>query len=145
LVKSVPVPLRPYASSVSQFVFNILGYALSTVVSGIVMQVSGSRTWGFRTVLLWSVFGVLASFLALIAASSSSSAWMINNASGDPSGDSVSVITSIASPIQASSEQHSDDDLQNALSLTTTLCSLPVMSNLALPVQELSCDGSTTP
>eukprot|EP00474_Spongospora_subterranea_P010444 CRZ10902.1 hypothetical protein [Spongospora subterranea] len=60
LVTCVPSHLQAHASSVSQLAFNVFGFALSTVVSGLIMQLTSSRLWGFRSVLLWSLWGIIA-------------------------------------------------------------------------------------
>jgi hypothetical protein len=68
IVSSVDPSLRSFASSLSQLSFNILGFALSTLVPAAVMEITGSRDWGFSTVVLWSLWGVPATVLGLSAA-----------------------------------------------------------------------------
>lgn len=59
-----PHDLRAYASSLSVTLFNILGYALSPLVSGWVRGHTHSELAGFRTVLFAGVVGVFFIYLA---------------------------------------------------------------------------------
>lgn len=68
IVSSVKPSLRSFASSLSQLSFNILGFALSTLIPGVVMEFTGSREWGFNTVMLWSVWGVIVTMFGIWAA-----------------------------------------------------------------------------
>lgn len=56
--------MKNFASAVSQMAYNLLGYCLSPLLSGIVMTATGSRTWGFRVVMGWSVIGAVCMLLA---------------------------------------------------------------------------------
>jgi hypothetical protein len=60
--------MKSFSSAVSQMVYNLLGYCLSPALTGFVMELTLSRTWGFRTVLVWSGFGAIGIFLACRAA-----------------------------------------------------------------------------
>jgi hypothetical protein len=68
LMSCVPKSMKHFSSSFAQMVYNLLGYCLSPVLSGLAMQLTGSRTWGFRLVMLWSLFGAIAIFFAWRAA-----------------------------------------------------------------------------
>ena len=56
--------MKNFASAVSQMAYNLLGYCLSPLLSGIVMTATGSRVWGFRLVMGWSVIGAVCMLLA---------------------------------------------------------------------------------
>merc|ERR1712232_473547 len=57
MISSVPQDLRQLASGIGQGVYNLLGYALGTLLPGVLMDHFGSR-WGMRALLCWSVLGV---------------------------------------------------------------------------------------
>eukprot|EP01031_Cornospumella_fuschlensis_P031198 gene31198-37705_t len=74
LVSVVPRHHRPTSASLSLVVFNMCGYCLSLILSGLLMQVLEgysdvcdavcAMTWGFRLILFWSFF----SFFFLVSA-----------------------------------------------------------------------------
>jgi MFS family permease len=102
LVSCVPADLQSYSSSISQLVFNVFGYTLSTLVSGLIMQLSSSRSWGFYSVLLWSLLGTVTSAMAYLAA------LRANDPEADPVG------------IHQKTETHTDDsDYQDETSVNS--------------------------
>lgn len=78
LVSIVPRKQRPISSSLCLLTFNLFGYFLSVVLSGLLMQIvdmyyptcdiACSRRLGFRLVLLWSFWSFLFLYLAYTAA-----------------------------------------------------------------------------
>lgn len=65
---AVPPNTRELASAVSQISFNILGYFLAPVLSGMIMQWTHSITAGFELVMWWSILGLFGLVMALRAA-----------------------------------------------------------------------------
>lgn len=78
LVSIVPRKQRPISSSLCLLTFNLFGYFMSVVLSGLLMQfvdmyypscdILCSRSLGFRLVLLWSFWSFLFLYLAYSAA-----------------------------------------------------------------------------
>jgi len=65
LMSSVPQDMREFASAMSQIASNVLGYFLAPTLSGFVMEETGSNiAWGFRLVLWWSGFALIAMVFA---------------------------------------------------------------------------------
>lgn len=66
-----PSNMQPYASSFSQFIYNILGYFLSPIFSAFIMDsfddhVEGMK-WGFRINELMCIFGVIFVVLMMLS------------------------------------------------------------------------------
>lgn len=76
-VAIVPRWLRPISASLSTAIFNILGYCMSLVLSGFIMQAAMTLlapcdsvcalVWGFRVILCWSFWSLLFLGMALRA------------------------------------------------------------------------------
>lgn len=74
VVNSVPKKYMAASSSISQLIFNLGGYFAAPVISAYVMgsfedKIEG-LVWGFRVILWWSIFGILAILGAWIACAS---------------------------------------------------------------------------
>eukprot|EP00928_Gymnodinium_smaydae_P028542 TRINITY_DN21736_c0_g2_i1.p1 TRINITY_DN21736_c0_g2~~TRINITY_DN21736_c0_g2_i1.p1 ORF type:complete len:587 (-),score=118.80 TRINITY_DN21736_c0_g2_i1:302-2062(-) len=66
MVSSVPEDSKQLASGVGQGAYNLLGYAMGTLVPGILIQYLGMR-WGMRVLLAWAIFGVVGMSFGLYA------------------------------------------------------------------------------
>lgn len=76
VISSAPSPLRPLASSMASTSYNLLGYAASNYLPGVIMSLlmvgdkNGNLDYaymyriGFRVVLMWSIWSFLFIFLA---------------------------------------------------------------------------------
>mmetsp|Transcript_19323 Transcript_19323/g.51997 ORF Transcript_19323/g.51997 Transcript_19323/m.51997 type:complete len:588 (-) Transcript_19323:311-2074(-) len=67
LITAVPAHVRTFASAISMMSYNVLGYFLAPLLSGVVIEYYGIH-WGFRLVVSWVVFSCAFLFLAVCAA-----------------------------------------------------------------------------
>ena len=63
-IDAVPSQMRPLASALAQISYNMFGYALSPILSGAIMEATNSITNGYRSVMMWSVWGLLSSTIS---------------------------------------------------------------------------------
>ena len=86
IVSIVPNKYRAISSSINLIIYNFFGYFLSLSLSGLLMQLllvyrprcnyNCAREYGFRTVMLWSIFSLLFLYFAIENSTRACSNWM---------------------------------------------------------------------
>ena len=67
IINAVGEDCKNMASSFSMFMYNIVGYAMAPLLSGVVSDATKDMVWGWRLIMLMSIPSILCALLAYFA------------------------------------------------------------------------------
>ena len=66
IINAVGEDCKNMASSFSMFMYNIVGYAMAPLLSGVVSDATKDMIWGWRLIMLMSIPSILCALLAYL-------------------------------------------------------------------------------